>query len=89
MSLQIDGTIYYSVSEVIEKVRVSRQTLWRWRKERRIPGGHRFRNRQIVFSQVELDAIEKYAKLVEPVLISETPTQMKLFKNGNSNGGNP
>jgi predicted DNA-binding transcriptional regulator AlpA len=88
MARRIDGTQYYSLAEVTGRVGVSRQTIWRWRREQKIPSGYRLRNRQIVFKQEELEAIKSYSKSVEPAVIKAS-TQMKLFKNGKNNGGNP
>ena len=66
MQREIAGVQYYSTATVLERAAVTRQTLWRWRRERRIPSGHRFRNGQVLFTHVEFEEILAYANRVEP-----------------------
>ena len=70
MPLEIRGTTYFSTSRVLEDADVSRQTLWRWRREGLVPRGHRFRNGQLLFTQDEYQEILAYANHVEPEQIS-------------------
>jgi len=56
-----------TATDVLEQVPVTRQTLWRWRQEGKIPAGHRYRNRQVVFTPDEVEAIREYANRVEPI----------------------
>ena len=77
MPFSIDGTNYYTVSEITRHFSITRQTLWRWRSGGKIPYGHRFRDRQIVFTESELRDIEEYANRIEPKPIPEP--QLSLF----------
>ncbi|MDE2784407.1 MAG: hypothetical protein OXK77_15750 [Gemmatimonadota bacterium] len=61
----IEGVRYYSTSEVLEAAGISRQTLWRWRREGLVPEGHRFRSRRVLFSERERDHILSYANRIE------------------------
>lgn len=61
----IEGIEYYTTAEVVSAAGVSRQTLWRWRKEGLVPQGHTFRSRGVLFSRTERDRIVAYANRVE------------------------
>ena len=78
MELEIEGTAYLSVSGLLEELDVSRQTLWRWRKEGKIPQGHRFRDGKVVFTGAEADEIRRFANRVEPISEANRD-QMPLF----------
>jgi excisionase family DNA binding protein len=80
--LKVEGVAYFTSSEVARFVGVSRQTLWRWRQVGKIPAGRRYRDRQVVFTRQEVDAIRAYAHRIEPAEPT-TPNQLKLF-NDNS-----
>jgi predicted DNA-binding transcriptional regulator AlpA len=82
MSVEIDGIKYLTATELLEIVNVARQTLWRWRQEGKIPAGHRYRGRLVVFNPQEVLAIQEYANRIEPIDNSES-RQLNLF---NSNG---
>ena len=78
-SLRIAGSDYYSVTQVLKTTGISRQTLWRWRQEGKVPAGHLFRDKQVVFTAEEVEQIRQYANRVEP--ISNDPrSQLNLFK---------
>ena len=78
-SLRIDGSDYYSVAQVLKATGVSRQTLWRWRADGRVPAGHLFRDKQILFTADELEQIRQYANRVEPIG-NDPRSQLNLFK---------
>jgi predicted site-specific integrase-resolvase len=68
----------------LKTVDVTRQTLWRWRQEGKIPAGHRYRGRQVVFNPEEVSVIQEYANRIEPIDTAEGE-QLSLF-NGNGVG---
>ena len=78
MPLEIAGLEYLTAAEVCRLVSVSRQTLWRWRQDSRIPPGRRFRGQRLVFSPDEVEQIRRYASLLEP---ADQPlkAQLNLF----------
>jgi len=78
MALDIGGSQYLTAAEVCEIVNISRQTLWRWRQDARIPAGRRFRGQRLVFSPDDVGAIRRYASLLEP---ADQPlrAQLSLF----------
>ena len=78
MDLEIEGTTYVAVSSILEELDISRQTLWRWRREGKIPRGHRIRDGKVVFTQVEVDDIRRFANRIEPIDEIESD-QLALF----------
>jgi hypothetical protein len=66
MPIQIEGKTYFSAADVHREIAVARQTLWRWRKARKIPQGHRYRDRGILFTKEEVAAIRVYANRLTP-----------------------
>lgn len=78
MAIDIAGQRYYALTEVAEELRVSRQSLWLWRKNGRIPMGRRSRGRQVLFTEPEVAAIKDYANRLEPIELGGV-RQMKLF----------
>jgi len=81
MSVLIDGIPYFSATEITKELAVSRQTLWRWRRDGKIPAGHRYRSGQVLFSPTEFEAIRAHANLLEPIQ-SPNKNQLKLFNGG-------
>ena len=80
MPVEIQGERYYTNTEVSDQLRVSRQTLWRWREKGSIPAGMRYRTRQVLFTAEEVEAIRHFANRLEPIeLGSGTVRQMGLF----------
>ncbi len=61
MPTKIEETEYYSLQEIAEMVAVSRQTLWRWRQEGKMPHGRSFRGRSLLFSESEVTLIKQRA----------------------------
>ena len=78
MPIKIQGAEYYTAAELTERLVVSRQTLWRWRQEGKIPQGHRYRNRHVVFTPTEAAEIEAFANRIEPI-DGSAARQMSLF----------
>ena len=78
MPREVNGAQYFSVTEVAADLEVSRQTMWRWRKDGKIPAGHRFRDRQVFFTEPEVKSIREYANHVEP-MGDASRDQLRLF----------
>jgi predicted DNA-binding transcriptional regulator AlpA len=78
MPIDIEGTRYFSAADIHRELNVARQTLWRWRKDRKIPQGRRYRDRQVLFTEAEMEAIRDYANRLEPAELADSG-QMKLF----------
>lgn len=83
--VKVDGVTYYSASEVARAAGISRQSLWRWRTEGKVPLGRRYRDRQILFTVRELEQVKEYANRLEPA--EPASQQIRLFNGGN--GGSP
>lgn len=69
-----DGIEYFAATAVARSVGISRQTLWRWRTEGKVPTGHRFRTGEIFFTRDEADRVREYATLFEPATTRDTST---------------
>ena len=67
MPIKIEGVRYWSAKDVQKQLNVARQTLWRWRKYAKIPLGRRYRDRQILYTEDECEAIRAYANRLKPV----------------------
>jgi len=78
-SIKINGTEYFSATEVLNKLGIARQTLWRWRQQGKIPAGHRYRDRILVFTSDEVEEIKQFANRVEQIEPNNR-LQLKLFK---------
>ncbi len=80
-ALTINGVEYYSATQLLEEIGVSRQTFWRWRQKGQVPAGHRFRDGRLLFTGPEAEMIRRFAT---SVLIAERPAfyQGRLFENG-------
>lgn len=78
MSFELDGVTYFSAADVTRELGVSRQTLWRWRQDGKIPLGRRYRDHQVVFTSDEFTAIREFAHRIEPI-DALAANQLKLF----------
>ena len=79
MPIEIKGLTYLLMSEVATRAQVSRQTLWRWRQERKIPMGHKYRGRQVIYTPAEVREIEAFAHRIDPI-DPPSPGQPDLFE---------
>ncbi len=77
MPIEIDGVEYFTAAEIHRMLGIVRQTLWRWRKAGKIPLGRRYRDRQIVFTRQEFEAIREFANRLEPA-----EAQARVFGDG-------
>ena len=66
MPIEIEGVEYVTAGDIQSALGIARQTLWRWRRTKKIPQGRRYRDKKIVFTRKELEAIRKYANRLEP-----------------------
>jgi len=67
MILKVNGETYLSTTEVLQQLDISRQTLWRWRQEGKIPPGHRYRDGKVLFTIHEVETIKQFAHHIEPI----------------------
>jgi predicted DNA-binding transcriptional regulator AlpA len=79
MPLNIEGVDYYLATEVAKSLGVSRQTLWRWRSDKKIPQGNLLRGKRLIFTRGEWDAIREFAHRVEPI-VDNSIEQLTLFR---------
>jgi excisionase family DNA binding protein len=83
MPVTIEGEEYYTNSEVSDELKVSRQTLWRWREKGSIPAGLRYRTRQVLFKADEVEAIRQFANRLVPIELGiGSVRQLGLFGRG-------
>jgi hypothetical protein len=78
MPIDIEGVTYFSATDIHRAIGVARQTLWRWRKARKIPQGRRYRDRQVLFTKDEVDMVREYANRLEPAGVG-AGSQLNLF----------
>ena len=67
MPITIQGRSYLTASDVLARIPVTRQTLWRWQREGKVPTGQRYRGRLVVFGPGEVEAIREFANRLEPI----------------------
>lgn len=77
--LEIGGAKYVSASLLANRLGVSRQTLWRWRTAGKIPAGHLYRSRQLIFTVAEAVDAYAYGTRIEPADTLANGDQMALF----------
>ncbi len=83
MTIVIDDIEYTTASDLLEELEISRQTLWRWRQQGRIPRGRLYRSKKLVFNADESSLIRDFANRLEPANL-ENPDQLRLFGRGGS-----
>ncbi len=81
----IERVEYFTAADIQRDLGVARQTLWRWRKGGKIPQGRRYRDRQVVFTRQEVEAIREYSNRLEPADSTQSD-QLKLFKSNSPKG---
>ena len=72
---------YLTLTELAEKVGVTRQTLWRWSRQGKIPAGYRFRDKLVLYNPEDTKTIEEFANRIEP--IDGSPDEQLSLFNGN------
>lgn len=78
MPTEVNGAKLLCINEIADELGVSRQTLWRWRREEKIPAGSKFRDGKILFSEAEVERIRAHACRLEPFPAPD-PRQARLF----------
>ena len=78
MPIEVERVTYVFASELAAELGVSRTTFWRWRREGKIPSGRRYRDGQILFSEVEAQRVRDFATRIEPIDLAD-PRQLRLF----------
>ncbi len=66
MAVELEGTTYLTAGELADQIGVSRQTLWRWRQEGKVPIGYRYRDRQLLFTEDDYQVVRGYAHRLQP-----------------------
>ncbi len=64
--VRIGDAELFSAESVQAALGISRQTLWRWRQDGKIPPGYRDRRRRLFFTAEEFEAVRAYAFRIEP-----------------------
>jgi len=64
--IEIEGVEYFTAADIQREVGVVRQTLWRWRRAGKIPHGRRYRDKIVVFTRAEVEAIREYSNRLAP-----------------------
>jgi hypothetical protein len=77
--VHIGGIAYFAATDIAAVLKISRQTLWRWRRAGKIPLGYRFRDGQTLFTEGEVEEIKVFALRVEPIDATDR-NQLELFK---------
>ena len=78
MPTESGGEAYFTHKEVLGRISVERSTLWRWRREGKVPMGRSSNSKQVYFTADEVAAIEDYAFGLKPIDVRD-PTQLRLF----------
>jgi hypothetical protein len=66
MPIVIGRIQYFTPKDVQVDLHVSRQSLWRWRRAKKVPQGRKYRDRQVVFTLSEFETIRQYANRLVP-----------------------
>lgn len=85
MPIEIKGVKYFTSADVCKELRMARQTLWRWRHQKKVPSGRRYRDYLVLFTEDEVAAIREYAHRLEPAEAFAS-NQLKLFSSTRQNG---
>lgn len=67
MPIEIEGVEYFTSADIQRTTGIVRQTLWRWRRAGVVPEGRRYRNKTIVFTRAEVEAIREYSNRLVPM----------------------
>jgi hypothetical protein len=80
LTLKRAGQTFYNMTEVCDFIRRSRTTVWRWKQEEKIPKGRRYRDKELLFTQQEMESIYAYAhRMSLDEASAELKHQLRLF----------
>jgi predicted DNA-binding transcriptional regulator AlpA len=68
----IGSGTYVTATEIIQTLGISRQTLWRWRQDGRIPPGSKYKERVLVFTETEAALIRDFAERIVPAGVPQS-----------------
>ena len=74
----IEGVEWYSLEEVETLAGVPHMTLYRWRRNRLVPAGHRRPNNRVYFTRPEIDAIRAYKTTTVPAEVGRPRREREL-----------
>jgi len=74
--IKLNGTNYYTASEILTAYPFRDKTFWRWRSNSKVPLG-RNTGKQLVFTESEFKSITEFAIVIES--LSEPKEQLSLF----------
>jgi hypothetical protein len=80
MPLSVEDVVYFTLTEVAEKVARRRETVWRWIAAEKVPQGRRYRDKERLFTEAEMYEIHAYAHRLEPIEPDGDPKQMNAFE---------
>lgn len=64
--VRVSGRDYVHAEEAARLAGVTRQTLWRWRRDQKVPAGWVYRDKQVLYTAEEVAAITQYAHRITP-----------------------
>ena len=65
--VSVDGTTYWTVTGIAQQLGIARQTLWRWRRDEKVPKGRLYRGQIVLFSEEEAARIYEFANRLSPL----------------------
>lgn len=66
-TVTVNGTTYWTATDISNQLRIARQTLWRWRRDEKVPKGRLYRGKLVVFSKEEVGLIHQFANRLSPL----------------------
>ena len=80
MPVDLQGTTYYTASEVAQLVGRNRSTLWRWRCDGKVPPGRLYCDQQVLYNEEEVALIYSHAHRMHPADVApRLRHQLSLF----------
>ncbi len=69
MPVSVGEFEYLTLAEVALAVGVTRQTLWRWRRNGKVPAGMRLRDGRILYGSRDVAAVRTFAEELTPLQV--------------------